>query len=450
MIQLSLGNAYERERLQVEYLARLINCKAINFGREQLQEYIHAHYPAYTDLKIKIPTPKKNEAEVRTDERFFILDNPGVYHFLFPDDELCVEHLIWLLIGLPPRSNSFPTIRESLEEIVSAVKKNAAKPISKDARERCRKYALRFDRFRTVIEENERVIDAAYWLLERLNIRTCPYCNANFTRVSIRGGFRADLEHFFPKSSNKYPYLMVTLYNLFPACQTCNKLKGDAANDIGAPSRKENGKLKKGEILFPFDESFDGEAEDHIPFRIVLNQEANPLDVFCGKSDQYQILLVPTHKKKDPEGLIASLSPESTHNRWKEKTEEKVNEKAIAMYWERAANTKDLFELESLYETHKQDVRRLIRNHYVYNQAGVLDRARLMALLPRTAFGDEKQLPATTLLRDLLFFANTSKWQWGKAPLNKLKADILDQLEALEKPVTPQAEYSIRGELDDE
>lgn len=147
MIQLSLGNDYERERLQVEYLARLINCKAINFGCEQLQEYIQAHYPAYTDLRIKIPTLKKNEAEVRTDERFFIIDNPGVYYFLFPNDELCVEHLIWLLIGIPPEGNSFPTIRESLEAIVREVRENAAQPISDDAEERCKKYALRFDRW---------------------------------------------------------------------------------------------------------------------------------------------------------------------------------------------------------------------------------------------------------------------------------------------------------------
>lgn len=66
----------------------------------------------------------------------------------------------------------------------------------------------------------------AYWLLKKLNIRTCPYCNRNYiftVRTSTDKLVRPEFDHFYPKS--KMPWLALSLYNLVPSCPTCNHTK---------------------------------------------------------------------------------------------------------------------------------------------------------------------------------------------------------------------------------
>lgn len=60
--------------------------------------------------------------------------------------------------------------------------------------------------------------------VDRLNIKTCPYCNRQFihTIKSIRQE-RPELDHFYPKS--KYPLFCLSFYNLIPACHSCNHIK---------------------------------------------------------------------------------------------------------------------------------------------------------------------------------------------------------------------------------
>lgn len=69
------------------------------------------------------------------------------------------------------------------------------------------------------------------WLAKQLNIRTCPYCNGQYTLVVKKNtkGFRArfQFDHFFSKK--KYPYLSLSLYNLIPSCASCNLSKGDSS-----------------------------------------------------------------------------------------------------------------------------------------------------------------------------------------------------------------------------
>ena len=71
----------------------------------------------------------------------------------------------------------------------------------------------------------------AYELCKTATHRLCPYCQQAyaFTFVAwgknkkgnkVKRGFRPTLDHFFPKS--KFPYVGLSLYNLVPACQTCN------------------------------------------------------------------------------------------------------------------------------------------------------------------------------------------------------------------------------------
>lgn len=64
----------------------------------------------------------------------------------------------------------------------------------------------------------------SYDLTENLNIRSCVYCNRNYTltkRKSNKGRLmNPQLDHWFPQS--KFPLLQVSFFNLIPSCEICN------------------------------------------------------------------------------------------------------------------------------------------------------------------------------------------------------------------------------------
>lgn len=63
-------------------------------------------------------------------------------------------------------------------------------------------------------------------LVEKLNIKTCPYCNRQFI-YTFKGKAieRPELDHFFPKSL--FPLFCLSFYNLIPACHSCNHVKSE-------------------------------------------------------------------------------------------------------------------------------------------------------------------------------------------------------------------------------
>lgn len=60
-------------------------------------------------------------------------------------------------------------------------------------------------------------------IVEKMSVKVCPYCNENY--IVNRGKKRtsAQLDHFYNKSQN--PLFAICLYNLIPACATCNQIK---------------------------------------------------------------------------------------------------------------------------------------------------------------------------------------------------------------------------------
>jgi len=66
-----------------------------------------------------------------------------------------------------------------------------------------------------------------YKFVKQLNLKTCPYCNRNYTFVveGKNGKLRPEIDHFYPKS--KYPFLAMSFYNLIPSCSSCNHTKSD-------------------------------------------------------------------------------------------------------------------------------------------------------------------------------------------------------------------------------
>lgn len=68
--------------------------------------------------------------------------------------------------------------------------------------------------------------DDIYSVVTRdLGIKTCVYCNANYTITDRHGNGYYDLDHWRPKAI--YPYLCTSFFNLQPACPSCNRKKSD-------------------------------------------------------------------------------------------------------------------------------------------------------------------------------------------------------------------------------
>lgn len=90
--------------------------------------------------------------------------------------------------------------------------------------------ALMTELYNGFFQENvgKRGMTIGYWLVGRLKIRVCPYCNRNYTFSVVKTKspkVRAQFDHFIPKK--KYPMFALCFYNLVPSCPICNKLKGE-------------------------------------------------------------------------------------------------------------------------------------------------------------------------------------------------------------------------------
>ena len=71
----------------------------------------------------------------------------------------------------------------------------------------------------------------AYRFVNTLGLKTCPYCNRNYTFVvdEEKGKLRPEIDHFYPKSI--YPFLAMSFYNLIPSCPICNHTKSSRVSE---------------------------------------------------------------------------------------------------------------------------------------------------------------------------------------------------------------------------
>lgn len=68
--------------------------------------------------------------------------------------------------------------------------------------------------------------DVSYWLAKMVGRNTCPYCNRQYTTTIAETSTkdhvaRPDFDHWLDKDS--HPLLSLSLYNLIPTCQCCNR-----------------------------------------------------------------------------------------------------------------------------------------------------------------------------------------------------------------------------------
>ena len=98
-----------------------------------------------------------------------------------------------------------------------------------DAQKNC-SYGLFIKRMREIYSGFMQDIDVkaeknGYWLMKKLGVKVCPYCNRNYT-ITINSDdihVRPEYDHFYPEAL--YPSLILSFYNLVPSCPQCNHLK---------------------------------------------------------------------------------------------------------------------------------------------------------------------------------------------------------------------------------
>ena len=98
-------------------------------------------------------------------------------------------------------------------------------------RKRTHLYQYVYDALKDPFEELYKLMQAKMQdiVFDRLNIRTCPYCNRQYTFTLIPNekgdpNTSPEFDHFYPKSI--YPTLAISFYNLIPSCHCCNHGKG--------------------------------------------------------------------------------------------------------------------------------------------------------------------------------------------------------------------------------
>jgi hypothetical protein len=210
----------------------------------------------------------------------------------------------------------------------------------------------------------------AYKLVENLGIKTCPYCNRSYISFvkTKKKKTRPQLDHFYPKAI--YPFLACSFYNLIPSCSACNHMKSDD------DSYKDE---KDGNLVHP-----DNVKDNDFTFSYTFDN----LDIL--KSiDEKNIRL------EDEEKIKITL----------DRKYEKNNE---------------YFQLESIYQNHKDIVIELILKEINYPKSYIEE-------LIKNGFGTEEEIYR------FIFSNYLENDKLHQRPLSKLTKDIIEELGILYK-----------------
>lgn len=221
--------------------------------------------------------------------------------------------------------------------------------------------------------------DIRHKLLASLKVDCCPYCNRQYitswTTRKRRRKTTADLDHFYPKDI--FPLFALSLFNFVPSCQICN-------------SRMKHDQWK--ECLYPYEESFGTDAV----FRVSSDDTADTkddvfyqklLDTFLGKADGNFSIVID-------------------------------NMAANADLHEKIENSKALFKLEEVYQTHQEYVRELLIKQRIYNEGAYLK-------MLKQQFDDMGVHFSESELELFLYGFRWDNEDHHKRPLSKLTYDIV-------------------------
>ena len=196
--------------------------------------------------------------------------------------------------------------------------------------------------------------------IKKIGVSSCLYCNRNYIfnfSKNNKQNATAQLDHFFDKST--YPYLAVCLYNLIPSCATCNQRKSS----------------KRVDILHPYYDSFDKKATFKLDIKSsTFYHSLNGFDVNLEANNEDDL-----------------------------KTEKSI----------------EVFNLQQLYNNHKDIILELIQKQAIYNES-YLD--ELLTQYEGTLFKNREDL------QRLISGGYVSDEEIGKRPLSKLIKDISEEL----------------------
>lgn len=262
---------------------------------------------------------------------------------------------------LKGKLKEFPSdSKYSLREVLTA-KPDKLDEIAKWAKDKTADYKFMIKKYENFTHKKKRDYDA-YDLAKKLNVNVCPYCNINATYTVITSGnkkiARPEFDHFYDKAT--YPILALSFYNLIPSCHTCNS------------TLKKTEKFTNATHINPYSESFDKVAK----FELKIKDST-----FYHSIDGFGIEL---------------------------KTEDK-----------RAKNSIESFELDTLYENHKDIVLELIQKNTIYNESYLEE---LLTQYEGTLFKNKEDL------QRLISGGYISDDEIGKRPLSKLIKDISQEL----------------------
>lgn len=146
-----------------------------------------------------------------------------------------------ILLAPPQKLEVYKRYYSCLKRGLSCDKAYFEKQRGKDGKLQPSKYTIFRDHLLSVFGYENRFRGSVLRELgNRLNVKTCPYCNLHYTLciedfnskdvLELMTKFQFD--HFIDKA--EYPILSMSLYNLIPSCPTCNqgKSQGQLALDF--------------------------------------------------------------------------------------------------------------------------------------------------------------------------------------------------------------------------
>ena len=200
-------------------------------------------------------------------------------------------------------------------------------------------------------------------LAEKINVKSCPYCNMSYTLIAKKANgeklAKLQFDHFYNKRD--YPMLSMSLYNLIPSCSVCNQ--GKSTGDL--------------DIRF---NPYYGSINDTFVFKV-----RNPIPLYTGKKKGDFI---------DIDAIATSTSQKDI--------------KDFDKY-------KETFHIETLYQRHGDVAKEIFDKAYLYPYINEDDNFKM---LPNYSKEYRKQLWLGTY---------TTKEDIEKRPLTKLKQDLWKQ-----------------------
>lgn len=232
-----------------------------------------------------------------------------------------------------------------LKEKIELINESIDRTKSSNVIKKLRKYFEgQYNKFRNTNDE----WGGAY-LVKELGIKVCPYCNRNFidtyNKIDKNGKYitNAQLDHFY--SQKYYPYLALSLYNLIPCCSVCNHNKLD----------------KNNEIIYPYEEQFGDNVRFTTCFAKSDGENSYDLNYLFGSSDNFEIKLL-----LDEEELKNDLIKRSIEKNIKINLDEKIKK-----FKDRIDKSKEVFNIEEVYDSNKDYVRELIKKAIIYNESRI-------------------------------------------------------------------------------